>query len=146
MRGGMSEREGLSREEWRTLQFAPFWMLAAVVGAYRRFDLLEYEAFSRSVQLAASAPGRLNRELMASVATDLERVAGEFAADPRSIGSGLCDVATILSNLPIEEAELLKNTLVSGIGESVARARGRFGRMMSEQDAKNLELVAQFLS
>jgi hypothetical protein len=141
----MSERAGISSDEWRTLQFAPFWMLAAVAGAYRRFDILEYEAFSRSVELAASAPGRLNRELMTSVATDLERVASEFAADPRSIGCGLCEVATILSNVPTEEAELLKNALVSGIGEGVARARGRFGRVMSEEDAKNLELVAQFL-
>ena len=142
----MGERAGLSRDQWHTLQFAPFWMFAAVVGAYRRFDVLEYEAFSRAVLLAASAPGRLNRELMTSVLTDLERVAGEFAADPRSIGSGLCEVATILSNVPAEEAELVKNALISGVGEGVARARGRFGRVMSEEDEKNLELVAQFLS
>jgi len=141
----MSECAGLSRDEWRTLQFAPFWMLAAVVGAYDGFDIREYEAFARSIESAASAPGRLSRELMTSIATDLERLAGEFSADPRSIGTGLCEVATILSNVPTQEAELLKNTLVSEIGEAVARARGRFGRVMSEEDAKNLELVAQFL-
>ena len=142
----MSERAGLSRDDWRTLQFAPFWMFAAVVGSYSRFDVREYEAFSRSLASTASAPGRLNRELMISVATDLDRVAREFAADPRSIGSGLCDVATILSDVPTEEANLVKNGLVSGIGEAVARARGRFGRVMSEEDERNLELVAQFLS
>jgi hypothetical protein len=142
----MGERGGLSRDEWRTLQFAPFWMFAAVVGSYGRFDVLEYEAFSRSLASAASAPGRLNRELMTSVAADLDRVAREFAADPRSIGSGLCEVATILKNIPTEEADMVKHGLLSGIGEAVARARGRFGRVMSEEDEKNLELVAQFLS
>jgi hypothetical protein len=142
----MSERAGLSADEWRTLQFAPFWMLAAVAGAYSGHDILEFEAFTRSVALAAAAPGRLNRELMTSVATDLERLAGQFVADGRSIGSGLCAVAAILSKVPPEEAELLKTALVSEIGEGVARARGRFGRMMSDEDAKNLELVAEFLS
>jgi hypothetical protein len=142
----MSEHAGLSADEWRTLQFAPFWMLAAVVGAYDGFDIREYEAFARSVELAASAPRPLSRELMTSIATDLERVAGEFSADPRSIGTGLCEVATILRKVPTEEADLVKNALVLGIGEAVARARGRFGRVMSEEDAKNLELVAQFLS
>jgi hypothetical protein len=142
----MGEHAGLSGDEWRTLQFAPFWMLAAVAGAYSGYDILEFEAFTRSVGLAAAAPGRLNRELMTSVATDLERLAAQFAADGRTIGSGLCAVAAILSKVPPEDAELLKTALVSEIGEGVARARGRFGRVVSDEDAKNLELVAEFLA
>jgi hypothetical protein len=143
--GGMSEAADFSAEEWRTLQLAPFWMLAAVAGAYRRFDSRESDAFLRSLRAAAAAPGRLNREVMTSVAADFDRVAGDFAADRRTIGSGLCAVATVLRKAAPEEAELLKAALISEIGEAVARARGRFGRMISEEDAKNLELAAQFL-
>jgi hypothetical protein len=135
----------LSPEEWRTLQFAPFWMLSAVVGAYRDFDPLEYEAFSRSLQLAALAPGRLSQEVMTSVASDLRRLGDEFGADPRSIASGLCEVAVILSKVPHDEADMFKRALVYGIGEGVAAARGRFGRVMSDDDAKDLDMIAQLL-
>jgi hypothetical protein len=139
-------QEDFTPEEWRTLQFAPFWMFGAVVGAYRGFDALEYQAFSRSLELAAMAPGRLNREVMSSVARDLDRLTAEFAGDGRSIASGLCEVAAILSKVPSGEADMFREALLSVVGEGVARARGRFGRVMSEEDAKDLDLVAQLLS
>ena len=88
----MGAKPELSPDEWRTLQLAPFWMLSAVVGAYNGFDSLEYEAFTRSLHSAASAPGRLSQEVMTSVASDLRRLGEEFAADTRTIASGLCDV------------------------------------------------------
>ncbi len=142
----MGEQDNLTPGEWRTLQFAPFWMFSAVVGGYRRFDVFEYEAFERSLVTAASAPGRLSREVVTSVATDLGRLMAEYGADDRSIASGLCEVAAVLTKVPSDEADMFKGVLVSGIGEGVARARGRFGRVMSEEDAKTVELVAQFLS
>ena len=141
----MGPRYGLTPEEWRTLQLAPFWMFGAVVGAYRNFDRLEYEAFSRSLQLAALAPGTLNQELMASVASDVRKLGEEFASDPRTIASGLHEVAAILSKVPGDEAKLVTRALVHGVGEGVATARGRFGRVMSDDDAKNLDMIAQIL-
>ena len=53
----MSERDRFTTEEWRTLQFAPFWVFSAVVGAYRRFDHRDYGAFAR----CASTPPRTER-------------------------------------------------------------------------------------
>ena len=50
----MSERDRFTTEEWRTLQFAPFWVFSAVIGAYRRFDHRDYGAFARSVDAAAT--------------------------------------------------------------------------------------------
>jgi len=116
----MNERGGFSPDEWRTLQFVPLWMFA-------------FEAFSRSVRSAAAAPGRLNREVTTSV-----------AADRPTIGSGLCEMAAIPGRVGPEEAELLKTALISAIGEGVARGRGRSGRVVSEEDAKNLQMIAQF--
>jgi hypothetical protein len=142
--GRMSESD-FTRDEWRTLKFAPFWMFGAVAGAYRSFDPIEYEAFWRSVELAARAPGKLNREIIDSVMKDFDRLAAEFEVDERSIASGLCQVAAILRKVPIDEADMFRGALVAGIGEGVARARGRFGRVVSEEDAKDIELAAQFL-
>ncbi len=135
----------LSAEDWRTLQFAPFWMLSAVVGAYSDFDPVEYEAFSRSLQLAALAPGRLSQEVMTSVASNLSQLGEEFRADPRTVASGLCEVAAILAKIPRDEADMFNRALIHGIGEGVATARGRFGRFMSDDDAKDLDMIAQLL-
>jgi hypothetical protein len=142
----MGEQANFTPEEWRTLQFAPFWMLSAVVGGYRRFDQLELEAFSRSLELAAMAPGRLSREVVGSVALNLGRLSEQYGADGRSIASGLCQVGALLNRVPSDEADRFRGVLVSEIGEGIARARGRFGRVMTEEDAKTVELVAQFLS
>jgi hypothetical protein len=142
----MGERANFTPEEWRTLQFAPFWMFSAVVGGYRKFDELEFDAFARSLHQAATAPGVLSREVIESVNLDIDRLTAAYAVDQRTIATGLCQVAALLNRVQADEAEMFRGTLVTEIGEGVARARGRFGRLMSEEDAKNVELVAQFLS
>jgi hypothetical protein len=144
--GTMGERAKFTPEEWRTLQFAPFWMFSAVVGGYRRFDPLELDAFMRSLHLAALAPGRLSQEVIESVTLDLDRIVAAYERDDRTIASGLCQVAALLHKVPADEAEMFRGTLVAEIGEGIARARGRFGRLISEEDAKTVELVAQFLA
>jgi hypothetical protein len=142
----MDERAKFTPDEWRTLQFAAFWMFSAVVGGYRRFDPLELDAFARSLQLAALAPGTLSREVIESVTVDLDRLKVAYGADQRSIATGLCQVGVLLRRVSPDEAEMFRGTLITEIGEGIARARGRFGQVMSEEDAKNVELVSQFLS
>ena len=142
----MSERDRFTTEEWRTLQFAPFWVFSAVIGAYRRFDHRDYDAFARSVDAAATTTeGRLGREVLASVVAEPDRLAAAYGVDGRSIGVGLGHVAAILRNAPDDEAELFKRMLIAEIGEAVARARGRFGTEMSKEDANALTLAAQLL-
>jgi hypothetical protein len=141
----MSERDRFTGEEWRTLRFAPLWVFSAVVGAYRRFDQREYGAFVRSLEAAATGGGPLGREVLASVVADLDRLADAYAADGRSIGVGLGQVAAVLGKAGPDEAELFKRTLIEEIGEGVARARGRFGAEMSKEDANALTLAAQLL-
>jgi hypothetical protein len=142
----MGERSHFTSDEWQTLQFAPFWIFSALLGTYRNFDPLEYDAFSRSLEMAAGAPGRLTREVIESIATERGRLAQEFEADGRTIGRGLCAVAAVLSRASGEEADMFKEMLTSHVGAGVAKARGRYGQVISKDDAKTLELVAQFLA
>ncbi|MGH8986599.1 MAG: hypothetical protein ACRDY6_22400 [Acidimicrobiia bacterium] len=142
----MSEQEAFTPGEWRTLQLAPFWIFSALVGAYRNIDPLEYEAFWRSLDVAASTPGRLSREVLASITTERGRLTEQYETDSRTIARGLCAVAEVLDTVPTDEADMFKDMLLSGVGLSVAMARGRFGRVVSEDDEKTLALVAQFLS
>ena len=141
----MDERSRFTPDEWQTLQFAPFWIFSALLGTYRNFDPLDYDAFSRSLQTASAAPGRLVQEVIDSVTTERRRLMAEFEADGRTIGRGLCAVAAVLNRAPSEEADLFKEMLIFGVGEGVAKARGRYGRVISKEDKKTLELIAQFL-
>ncbi len=142
----MSEQDRYTPEEWRTLQFAPFWMFSAVIGAYNRFDPRDYQVFFRCLEAAALADGRLRREVLASVMADRERLAEQFRSEPRSIGVGLFQVDGVLSKAGREEAARFKDMLVLDIGEGVARARGRYGTEMSDEDAKAVALAAQLLA
>jgi hypothetical protein len=133
-------------EEWQTLQLAPFWAFSGLVGAYRNIDPLEYEAFWQCVEVAGAAPGRLNQAVIASITADRERLVALYESDSRTIARGLCAVAQILAKAPADEAERFKDMLIIGVCTGVARARGRFGRIVSEDDEKTIELVAQFLA
>jgi hypothetical protein len=142
----VSERDRFTPEEWRTLQFAPFWMFSAVVGAYDRFDPRDFQVFGRCLEAATLTEGRLQRELLDSVLADRERLAEQFRADPRSIGVGLFQVDQALRRADDDEAARFKEMLVLEIGEGVARARGRYGTEMSEDDANSVTLAAQLLA
>lgn len=134
-------------EEWATLRFAPFWVLAAVAGSYRGFDPLEFDAFSRAVEEASErARGRLGGLVLQRVALDLDRLARAFGDDPRTVATGLWEVCRLLDRLPPDEADVFRDALVSGVGEGLARARGRFGRVIGEEDARTVALLAALLA
>jgi hypothetical protein len=142
----MGERSRFTPDEWQTLQFAPFWIFSALLGTYRNYDPLDYAAFSHTLQTVSASPGQLVREVIGSVTTEHDEVSERFAADDRTIGRGLCAVAAVLNRAPRDEAEMFKEMLISGVGAGVARARGRYGLVMSKDDSKTLDLVAQFLT
>jgi hypothetical protein len=142
----MGGRERYTPEEWRTLQFAPFWMFSAVVGAYNRFDPRDFQVFVRCLEAATLAEGALQRELLESVLADRDRLAEQFRTEPRSIGVGLFQVDLLLAKAGGDEAARFKEMLVLEIGEGVARARGRYGTEMSDDDAKAVALAAGLLA
>ena len=142
----MSEQDRYTPDEWRTLQFAPFWMFSAVIGAYNRFDHRDFQAFVRCLEAATLAEGRLGREVLESVVDDRDRLAEQFRREPRSIGVGLFQVDAVLGKADVDEAARFKDMLVLDIGEGVARARGRYGTEMSDEDANSVTLAAQLLA
>ena len=142
----MSEQDHYSPEEWRTLQFAPFWMFSAVVGAYGGFDPRDFQVFVRCLEVATLGEGRLRRELLESVLADRDRLTAQFHADQRTIGVGLFQADAVLRRADGDEAARFKDMLVLDVGEGVARARGRYGTEMSDDDAKAVALAAQLLA
>jgi hypothetical protein len=142
----MGERDRYTPEEWRTLQLAPFWMFSAVVGAYDRFDPRDFQVFVRCLEAATLGEGRLKRELLASVVADQDRLAEQFRAERRSIGVGLFQVDALVARAGADEAARFKDMLVLDIGEGVARARGRYGTEMSDDDARAVALAAELLA
>jgi hypothetical protein len=142
----MDERDQYTPDEWRTLQFAPFWMFGAVVGAYDRYDPRDFQVFVRCLEAASLGEGRLQHELLASVVADRDRLAEQFRTEPRSIGVGLFQVDLLLAKAGEDEAARFKEMLVLDIGEGVARARGRYGTEMSDDDARAVALAAGLLA
>jgi len=141
----VNDQDRFTTAEWRTLQFAPFWMFSAIIGAYRRFDPREYQAFVGCIQSAAIAQEGLCHAVLDSVLADRDRLTEAYGADARTIGVGLAEVSAVLGKATEEEAAAFKGMLVREIGEGIARARGRFGSVVSEEDANALTVAAQLL-
>jgi hypothetical protein len=141
------EDDMFATDERATLRFAPFWVLAAFAGRQRGFDQAEFEAFSRVIEEASDlARGRIGGRVLQRVALDLERIATAFGNDRRSVATGMYEVCLLIERLPPDEAMAFRDALVCGVGEGIARARGRYGRIISEEDERTVELVATLLS
>jgi len=102
--------------------------------------------FVRCLEAAALAGGELGRELVTSVLADRDRLAAQFREDRRTIGTGLFQVDAVLGKAGPDEAARFKDLLVLEVGEGVARARGRYGTEMSDDDARAVALAAQLLA
>jgi hypothetical protein len=141
------EDRAFAPAEWATLRFAPFWVLAAIAGRQSGFDPVEFDVFTQVVEEAsARARGRFGGDLLQRVALDFDRLAAAFGNDRRSVVTGLFEVCRLLERLPPDEADAFREVLIRGVGEGMARARGRYGRIISEEDERTVELVGVLLS
>jgi len=68
----------------------------------------------------------------------------EFMLEGRSIVSGLSQVMSLLERVSPEISRETRDAILR-VGSGVARARGPFGRRITDHDAQTLELVAQLL-
>ena len=143
----MIDDSAFAPAEWATLRFAPFWVLAALAGRQRGFEPVEFDVFTEVVEKASErARGRFGGALLHRVTLDLDRLAAAFGNDERSVVTGLFEVCRLLDRLPPDEADVFREALVRGVGEGLARARGRYGRVISEEDERTVELVGVLLS
>jgi hypothetical protein len=135
--------DGWSDAEWLTLQLGPVWVISALVGR-NRFDELEQEAFWQSVEAAAVGDSALPWQLMQAISRNREWLLDEFLLEDRSIVSGLSQVTSLLDQRSPQISRETREAILR-VGSGVARARGPFGRRISDQDAQTLELLAQLL-
>jgi hypothetical protein len=133
--------DGWSDSEWLTLQLGPVWVISAVIGR-NRFDELEAEAFWSAVEDAPTSP--LSWQLMRAMTRNRDWLLNEFMLDDRSIVTGLSEVALLLERVPAQVSRNARDAMLR-VGMDLARARGPFGRRVSDQDAQMLQLVAQLL-
>jgi hypothetical protein len=134
---------GWSDVEWLTLQLGPVWVISALLGR-NRFDELEQEAFWHAVEEAPVGDSALSWQLMQAISRDREWLLDEFMLDGRSIVTGLSQVTSLLERASPEISRETREAMLR-VGFSVARARGPFGRRITDYDAQTLELVAQLL-
>ena len=142
LRAYLGLMDGWSDTEWLTLQLGPVWVVSALIGR-SRLDELEEAAFWRSVD-DAPRDSPLGWQLMRAMTLNREWLLDEFQLDPRSIVSGLNEVASLLERVPPEVSRDARESMLR-VGSGLARARGPFGQRMSQQDALTLQLVAQLL-
>lgn len=132
-----------SDPDWQALQFGPLWVASAVVGR-SWFDELERRAFATSLLDAPQGNLALPWQLMQAVARNQDDLFDHFVHDNRSIASGLTQVVALLTQVDIETSRLTREAMLR-VGVGLARARGPFGRQVTEQDAQQLLLVALLL-
>ena len=136
-------REQWSDQEWFTLRLAPVWVLSALAGRIR-FDEDERGAFWDAVTDAALRSTGPGRDLLGAVAAERVWLFDEFELDRRPVVSGLLSVTRLLQRMDGETRADVRRTVLR-VGESVARARGHFGRRMSIEDEQTLILVDELL-
>ena len=138
-----AEMDGWSDAEWVTLQLGPVWVISALIGR-NRFDELEQEAFWQAVADAPQGPSALSWQLVQAMSRNREWLFDEFLLDDRSIVSGLGQVTVLLERVAPQVSRETREAILR-VGAGVARARGPFGRRMTDQDAQSLTLVSQLL-
>lgn len=132
-----------SDAEWLTLQLGPVWVISALIGR-NHFDELEQEAFWRAAEKAPVGDSALSWQLMQAISRNREWLFDEFMLDGRSIVSGLSQVTSLLEQVSPAISRETREAILR-VGSLVARARGPFGRRITDHDAQTLELLAQLL-
>jgi hypothetical protein len=141
----MTFREQFDSVQWRTLQFAPFLILSGVSGRYGHFAVEEVAVFERWLDAAVRAPGRLNREVLSSVAADMTELSAEYECYGGTIVSGLTAVGDVLVDQPLPEIEAFRSALIHVLGAGIARARGPYGKQITTESSQMLMMMEEFL-
>jgi hypothetical protein len=132
-----------TKEEWRTLQFAPLWTFTAVAGADREIDDKEMAALAKELAEAPLYKDPLVREVLSTIVNNLAQIMREYAADSRDVLGGLGEVADLLDRkVAAEEAQSFKRAMLF-IGHNIAEASGGglFGRGEKTSDEEKAALV-----
>jgi hypothetical protein len=142
----MAFRDSFTTEEWRTLQFAHFWVFKAVAGVDRNIDTEEQIALHNIMENGAKFENPLAREIMMGIEFNIDGITAAFADDKRNIEKGLIDVADLLDSKIDKEMSLnFKKTLLA-IGIAIGQASGKwFSAKFSKEEVSALKEAGLFL-
>jgi len=123
--------------DWRSIQFAPIWILEAIAGADKKVDEKERAAFQAT--LTAASESLLTQFVFAQFLEMQSSLETERSRDKRDAWRGLAEVEALLGRYPnVEQANVFRKTLV-GLAEKIASASGGglfgFGSKVSDAEA-----------
>ena len=140
------ERKDFSDEEWRTLQFGPYWAFMAVAAQDGYLDEREKEAFRAALTETDDMKGGLSRTVVESVCAEETALFTAWQADDRSPADGFAAITQILDRTDADEANRYKGALV-WLAVKVADASGSWlGGTISQKEREAIETVATMLS
>jgi hypothetical protein len=142
----MTFRDNFTTDEWRTLQFAHFWVFKAVAGVDNNIDVEERIALDNVMKNAGKFENPLAREIMMGIEFNIEGINAAFAEDSRAINEGLIQVADLLDNkIDPVIAMSFKKTLLA-IGIFIGHASGKwFVAKFSKEEVDALKDAGLYL-
>jgi tellurite resistance protein len=139
------ERKDFSDDEWKALQFGPFWAFMSVAAQDGHLDQAEKDAFVAAMADTPEMKGALGKEVMESVAGDEAAVFAAWQTDDRSPADGFGAIRQVLAKVDADEANRYKGMLV-WLAVNVANAAGGWHGSVSGQERHGIEQVAQMLA
>jgi hypothetical protein len=138
-------RSSFTDEEWRTLQFAPFWAFHLVARADGLADEKELESLYTQFREAATQKAPLAREVFVSIAAEQQEVQTAYFADPRTVTDGLRDVVRILDAKAGHDGSVMFKGAVAWVAVDTANASGPAGDALELSEAQAIGVVWEAL-
>jgi hypothetical protein len=140
------QRKDFSDQEWRTLQYGPYWAFMTVSDQDRKVDDQEKAAFLAAIDNPGNMQGQLSRELVTSLAAEREAVFQAWQADARSPADGFAAINEILAKVDADEANRYKG-LVIWLAIKIAGASGPwFGDKITADERQAVMTIATVLN
>ena len=141
----MAVRDSYTASEWRTLEFALLWAFMGVAYVDGNVDEAEFGVLAKELAESLLYKDELTRNVLTSIAADLEGTMKDFFADGRNFLTGLQEAAAVLAaKAASESADDLKKTILA-ICARAAAASGTPGDEVSADENLAFGAVAAAL-
>jgi len=140
-------RDLFSTEEWKTLQFAHFWVFDAVASVDKKIDTEEKIALDDIMKSGDKLMNPLMREIMLGLEYNIDRINADFKTDTRNFREGLSEVKELLEKKGIDKDIALgfKKTLLA-IGIYIGQASGKwFSAKFSKDEIEVVKNIGMIL-
>ena len=147
----MAIKEKFTTSEWETLQFAPLWVHTTVGLIDGKIDSKETDILADELHKASFWKNDLARELLNSVAENIDTVMQSYIDDPRGVREGISEVANILTQKVDPETAMGFKKALFVIATYTAKASGGWqgakwtGTNISPEEKKAIQFICETL-